>query len=234
MRGLGSDSPPVAPKRVGPRAPAELYWLPLGAGGHSVRLNGRAYEAIAAAIARRPRADLYHAALEITVPEGRFVVEMTPEPREAAGPGEVRAVAGGSVGTRAAGALRLFRYEVRCWRDGTIPDLAEAVESPRAVAVRAEQARWMLRLAPLVPTPVWGRDEFGAGEMWNSNSLVAWLLERTGLDAATIAPPRGGRAPGWNAGIVVARREAAATHRLARPGQPRATAQVSLAGSEGR
>ena len=25
-----------------------LYWLPLGAGGHSVRLNGRVYEALAA------------------------------------------------------------------------------------------------------------------------------------------------------------------------------------------
>ena len=26
----------------------DLYWLPLGAGGHSVRLNGRVYEAVAA------------------------------------------------------------------------------------------------------------------------------------------------------------------------------------------
>ena len=29
-------------------AEVNLYWLPLGAGGHSVRLNGRAYEAVAA------------------------------------------------------------------------------------------------------------------------------------------------------------------------------------------
>ena len=36
----------------------------------------------------------------------------------------------GPVGARAAGRLRLFRYEVRCWRDGAIPDVAEAVESP--------------------------------------------------------------------------------------------------------
>jgi hypothetical protein len=27
----------------------DLYWLPLGAGGHSVRLNGLVFEAIAAA-----------------------------------------------------------------------------------------------------------------------------------------------------------------------------------------
>jgi hypothetical protein len=26
----------------------DLYWLPLGAGGHFVRLNGRGYEALAA------------------------------------------------------------------------------------------------------------------------------------------------------------------------------------------
>ena len=25
----------------------DLYWLPLGAGGHSVRLNGRVFEAVA-------------------------------------------------------------------------------------------------------------------------------------------------------------------------------------------
>jgi hypothetical protein len=36
----------------------DLYWLPLGAGGHSVRLNGRVYEAVTARLARRPEADL--------------------------------------------------------------------------------------------------------------------------------------------------------------------------------
>jgi hypothetical protein len=57
---------------------------------------------------------------------------------------------------------------------------------------------------PTVPTPVWGRDEFGAGEMWNSNSVTAWLLARAGIDTTDLAPPNGGRAPGWNAGLVVA------------------------------
>jgi len=56
----------------------DLYWLPLGAGGHSVRLNGRAYEAVAALVERRPACDLYHTALEVHVPEGRFVIEQTP------------------------------------------------------------------------------------------------------------------------------------------------------------
>jgi hypothetical protein len=59
---------------------------------------------------------------------------------------------------------------------------------------------------PQVPTPVWGRDELRAGEMWNSNSIVSWLLTRSGLDVAPIHPPAHGRAPGWDAGIIVARR----------------------------
>jgi len=38
----------------------DLCWLPLGAGGHFVRLNGRVYEFLAAVAARQPRCDLYH------------------------------------------------------------------------------------------------------------------------------------------------------------------------------
>ena len=36
----------------------------------------------------------------------------------------------GAVGSRWARRLRIFRYEVHRWRDGVIPDLAEAVASP--------------------------------------------------------------------------------------------------------
>ena len=43
--------------------------------------------------------------------------------------------------------------------------------------------------------------------MWNSNSLISWLIARSGLDVDSIQPPAGGRAPGWQAGIVVARRQ---------------------------
>jgi hypothetical protein len=39
-------------------ARVELFWLPLGAGGRSVRFNGRVYEAAVAAIDRRSRAEL--------------------------------------------------------------------------------------------------------------------------------------------------------------------------------
>jgi hypothetical protein len=42
--------------------------------------------------------------------------------------------------------------------------------------------------------------------MWNSNSTISWLITRTGLDIAIARLPRGGRAPGWHAGIVAARR----------------------------
>jgi hypothetical protein len=56
-----------------------------------------------------------------------------------------------------------------------------------------------------VPLPVWGRDELGTGEMWNSNSVIAWLLARSGVETEAIRPPAGGRAPGWDAGLLVAR-----------------------------
>jgi hypothetical protein len=110
------------------------------------------------------------------------------------------------VSGRAAGRFRLFRYEIRRWRDGVIPDVAEAVESPRLLSDDAECARRLLELMPQVPTPVWGRDELHTGDMWNSNSLISWLIARSGLDVDSVALPTGGRAPGWRAGIVVARR----------------------------
>jgi hypothetical protein len=184
-------------------ASVDLYWLPLGAGGHSVRLNGRIYEAVAASIGRRPRYALYHSALEVSAADGRFVIEMAPvRDRHGSRRG---VVAEGPVGSRWAAGLRIFRYEIRRWRDGAIPDVAEAVASPRRVSEDPELARRLLELAPQVPTLVWGRDELKAGEMWNSNSVVSWLLARSGIDTGSIVPPTGGRAPGWHAGLVIAR-----------------------------
>ena len=112
----------------------------------------------------------------------------------------------GAVGGSAAGRFRLFRYEVRRWLDGVIPDVDEAVESPRRVSEDLDCALRLLELVPQVPTAVWGRDEQRAGEMWNSNSLISWLIARSGLDVEAIQPPRGGRAPGWRAGVVIAGR----------------------------
>ncbi len=189
-------------------AGVDLYWLPLGAGGHSVRVNGRVFEAAAAWLEGRDRYDLYHSALEVSVPGERFVIEQAP----ASGRGTERGVvAQGAVGARVAARFRLFRYEVRRWRDGVIPDIAEAVDSPRRLTGELQCCRQLLGLVPVVPTPVWGRDELGTGEMWNSNSVVSWLVTRAGLDAESIAPPRGGRAPGWRAGIALALRNRASS-----------------------
>jgi hypothetical protein len=183
----------------------DLYWIPLGAGGHVVGWNGRVYEAINAFAQRRPRAALYHAALEVTVPDGRYSIEVTPIPDRRGF--ERGVVAEGPVGLRALGRFRLFRYEVRRWRDGRIPDLRWAVAGPVRVTGDRERAGRVLDAVPTVPTPVWGRDELGTGDMWNSNSVIAWLLVRAGIgSAADLRPPGGGRAPGWDAGVVVARR----------------------------
>ncbi len=190
---------------MSPVATVDLYWLPLGAGGHSVRMNGRIYEFVAARLERRDRCDLYHSALEVFVPEGRFVIEQAPV--QADHGAERGVVAEGAVGARTAARFRLFRYEIRRWRGGTIPDMAEAVESPRHLSADSDSARRLFELVPHVPTPVWGRDELQTGEMWNSNSLISWLIARGGLDVEAIHPPHGGRAPGWKAGIVVARRQ---------------------------
>ncbi len=184
----------------------DLYWVPLGAGGWFVRLNGKAYEALAAARERRRRAGLYHSALIVTMPEARFAIESAPIPD---GDSAARGVvAGGAVGHRALGRFRVFRYEVRCERDGVIPDLGEAVDSPRRLTDEPAIARRLLELTPRLPSPVWGRDELGTGDMWNSNSVVSWLVTASGLDVEPIRPPAGGRAPGWAAGVIVARRGA--------------------------
>jgi hypothetical protein len=188
----------------------DLYWLPLGAGGYSVRLNGRVFEAVVSRLQHRPACDLYHSALEVRVPEGRFVIEQAPV-RD--GNGARRGVAAtGPVGSRWAGRFRIFRYEVRRWRDGVIPDVGEAVDSPRRLTDDPKCAHRLLDLVPSLPTPVWGRDELAAGEMWNSNSVSSWLIAHTGLDAESIQPPDRGRAPGWKAGLVVARRQQAQQH----------------------
>jgi hypothetical protein len=183
----------------------DLFWIPLGAGGHVVHWNGKIYEAIKAFVEHRPRRALYHTALEVRVPDGRFVIESAPIPGR---PSRERGVvAEGPVGTSWAGRFRLFRYEIRRWREGSIPDANEAIGSPIRVATDVARAQLIIDLVPSVPSPVWGRDELDTGDMWNSNSLTSWLLERAGLNTRQIRPPRGGRAPGWKAGLVIARRQ---------------------------
>jgi hypothetical protein len=115
----------------------------------------------------------------------------------------------GPVGLAPLGRSRIFRYEVRRWLDGVIPDASEAVDSPQLIGTDAQLAQRVLDLVPAFPATTWGRDELGAGEMWNSNSLVSWLLATSGHDLGRVAMPSNGRAPGWTAGLVVAERAAA-------------------------
>lgn len=181
----------------------ELYWIPLGAGGWFVRRNGIVYERACAAIARRRPQPLFHSALLVRLDGETYAIELCPEVA-----GEHGRVAGGAVGSRLVGFSRVFRYEARCWRGGSIPDLAYAVGGANVVSDARPVAQAVIDLVPRIPTPTWGRDELGAGEMWNSNSVIAWVLARAGVDAADLTPPNGGRAPGWSAGVVVAGRKA--------------------------
>jgi len=184
----------------------DLYWLPLGAGGHVVRASGWAYERLAALRARRTAMDLYHCGLMVHADHVTYAVEMGPV-WSVSGP-DRGVICEGPVGARLLGRLRVFRYEVRCWPGGRIPDVDEAVESP--VRTTTDPARVEKVLAALhdVPTLTWGRDELGAGDMWNSNSMVAFALARSGHDLDFLHPPAGGRAPGWHAGSWLAARSA--------------------------
>lgn len=184
-------------------ATVELLWIPLGAGGWFVANNGRVYERILAWRDRRHPEALYHTALKVAVPEGRYVIENAwpiPDARGA----ERGVVVEGPVFHEGLGRLRALRYEVRRWRNGTIDD-ERWVARVDAVTTDVRVARRLLDLVPDVPPRVWGRDDAGVGDMWNSNSVIAWLLQRAGAPMARARPPDGGRAPGWRAGVTVAR-----------------------------
>ena len=103
----GAPEPPFAP--AASEASIELYWLPLGAGGWLVRLNGRIYEAIHALLERRRPLDLYHTALVVRVPEGHFVIEDAWPIPDADGPSSRGVLVEGPVGSRRMARWRVFR-----------------------------------------------------------------------------------------------------------------------------
>ena len=195
---------PLGPPAGDGDAAVDLYWIPLGAGGHSVRFNGKVFEALEAARRHRQRWDLYHAALIVELEGERYTIEIAPSPN--ADEASRGVVATGAVGSSLIGRLRMFRYEIRCWLGGTIPDLGFAVGGPHRLTTDPQAARRLLDVLPESPTPVWGRDELGTGDMWNSNSLISWLIATADLATDQLHPPRHGRAPGWDAGLEVARR----------------------------
>ena len=159
----------------------ELYWLPLGAGDntHCVRTNGRIFEAVAARAQHRDRRDLYHSALEVRLGVERYVIEMAPvwSPDNPAHCG----VCEGPVGMRGLGRSRLFRYEVRRWRDGVIPDASAAVDGPISVKTDPARAARLIELVPLFPPPR------GVATSWPPGYVE---LQLAGLVAARLQRPR--------------------------------------------
>ena len=100
-----------AGRAAGSAATVDLYWIPLGAGAHVVRISGKLFEAVLALVERRSRLDLYHSALVISSPEDCFVIEQAPVPDRY---GERRGVvAQGPVGMRWLG-----RFEFSATRSG--------------------------------------------------------------------------------------------------------------------
>ena len=185
------------------RAQVRLWWLPVGAGGHVVIHTSRWWELWRSVREGRRPQPLFHAGLEVLDSGQRTVIEMTPAWGQDSSDRGV--VAAGPVGLRRLGRFRLFRYEVRCWRNGVIPDLAYAPEPPVVFSMTGPEAAALLARVARVPRLVWGA-KTPDGDMWNSNSVISWLLQNSGIDAALLRPPLGGRAPGWRAGIDAARR----------------------------
>jgi hypothetical protein len=190
-------------RQQGPRA--ALWWLPVGAGGHFVIHTSQWWESYHARREHRPPRPLFHAALEVHIDSSTLhVIEMAPAwGHDGASHGVMMT---GPVGLRCLGRSRLFRYEVRCWRNGTIPDKQEAPAPPSTFPLDLTGALALIARVADVPQHTWGRDAFGTGDMWNSNSVISWLLLTSGIDAADLNPPMGGAAPGWAAGISAAER----------------------------
>lgn len=179
----------------------DLYWMPVGAGtSRFQRASLRAWEAFEAARARRKRVGLFHSALKLTFDETVYTLELTP----AFVGGTEAPLMTGPVGLRGADRFRLFRYQLRRLPVAELPDEQWAVESPARLSDDCELGRRILALAPTVPRHTWGRRVPGTGEMWTSDSVISWLLVQAGLDLSEVAPPAGGRAPGWKAGLALA------------------------------
>jgi hypothetical protein len=186
-------------------ASLDLYWIPVGAGERVTPVAVWAFESVMATAQRRPREQLFHSAMVAEVDGVTTMVEMSPEqPGDGASLRGV--VAGAPIALAPLGRFRFFRYEVRVWPGGSIPDLHLAVESPVRITEDPEHVRTVLGLVPEAPAPVWGRDELGLGERWNCNSVTAWTLSNAGLVDRAGSPPPGGRAPGWRAGLQAATR----------------------------
>ena len=181
-----------------------IYWIPLGAGGAAtVRVSGRIYEVVRALLERRRPRHVYHTALEVYVDGERFTIENAwPCPDDETDSRGV--VVEGPLWSPWLRRLRWFRYEIRCWRDGCIAEVAEPVATPTLTGC-PDRARRVLEMVRAVPALTWGRSPGLGGDMWTSNSVISYLLTVSGLPAESFRPPAGGRARGWDTGIDIAR-----------------------------
>jgi hypothetical protein len=195
----------MADARPSTSSGVDVFFFPVGAHGAVAGWVARLYEAVVAARDRRPRRELFHAALEVSADgvTSSWIEMALPVHRCDRG-----VIAEGPVGARFLGRWRCFRYEVHRWTGDAIPDVSSAPAPPVRVSRSSEDAAHVLALVAEVPICTWGRDELDAGEMWNSNSLVAWLLASAGLRTEGLGPPPNGRVPGWDAGLRVAARSA--------------------------
>lgn len=182
----------------------ELLWLPVGVETNRFQQASlRLWEAFEAARARRRRCRLVHAGLRLCPGEsGPFTLELMPAWQGGRG----TPLATGSVGFRGADRFALFRYQLHCDDGGTFPDERWAIGEPLVVSRESGVPERILALAAKVPRYTWGRRVRGTSEMWTSDSVVSWLLTRAGIDLAQFGPPPGTRAPGWQAGLEIARR----------------------------
>jgi hypothetical protein len=147
--------------------------------------------------------DYYHAALIVQVKEGRecprYVVELT----SAVEPGD-EAKKVGQVIRHTDG----IDYGIRKWRNGRINEGSSAASSGGGAAragdrfvIDCDAAKRMLGLVESAPKHDWLADTRHG--TWTSNSFIAWLLTKSGLDASSVRPPAGenGDAYGWKTGV---------------------------------
>jgi hypothetical protein len=71
-----------------------------------------------------------------------------------------------------------------------------------AVAQRSGAGRGCSDLAGIVGSVVVARGGV-RWRLWNSISVIAWLIAAAGLSMDGLRPPPRGRAPGWDAGLEV-------------------------------
>jgi hypothetical protein len=171
----------------------------------------KGWERLRALKAGRSPRELLHVALEVQLDSStKFVIELVP-----AGFGPARTSTGvvgnGPILSRALGWMRMFQYEIRRWKNGVVEAKDKSTRPPSTYVITRDQALQIIDGASRAPRHPWGQDVLGNGDMWNSNSLVSFVLVSAGMDPAAIEPPASADWPGWDTGVALARTNATLT-----------------------